>query len=164
MKKRSIGSLQVSEVGIGCNNFGMRLDFDGTKAVVDSAIENGINFFDTADIYGGTKSEVLLGQALGSRRAEVIIASKFGMPIDEQRFGAKPDYVRSACEDSLKRLGTDYIDLYQVHRFDHAVNCLLIDSIIWLMITNSFKSISLKSLHNLINNLTTSICPLACSR
>ena len=121
MKKRSIGSLQVSEVGIGCNNFGMRLDFDGTKAVVDSAIENGINFFDTADTYGGTKSEVLLGQALGNRRGDVIIASKFGMPIDEQRFGAKPEYVRSACEDSLKRLGTDYIDLYQLHYPDPEV-------------------------------------------
>lgn len=121
MKKRSIGSLLVSEVGVGCNNFGMRLDFDGTKAVVDSAIENGINFFDTADIYGGTKSEVLLGQALGGRRAEVIIASKFGMPIDETRFGAKPQYVRSACEDSLKRLGTDYIDLYQLHYPDPTV-------------------------------------------
>lgn len=115
MEKRSLGSLQVSTVGIGCNNFGMRLDLEGTKNVVDAAIESGINYFDTADIYGGTKSEVLLGQALGNRRSDVIIATKFGMPIDDTRFGAKPAYVKSACEDSLRRLGTDYIDLYQLH-------------------------------------------------
>ncbi|HEV7958137.1 MAG TPA: aldo/keto reductase [Acidimicrobiales bacterium] len=115
MKQRSLGSLSVSEVGVGCNNFGSRLDEVGALVVVNGALESGVNFFDTADIYGGTKSEVFLGEALGSRRANVVIATKFGMPIDDTHFGAKPDYVRSACEDSLRRLNTDYIDLYQLH-------------------------------------------------
>ena len=115
MDHRSLGSLSVSVVGVGCNNFGARLDQVATTAVVDAAFEAGINFFDTADIYGATQSEVFLGNALGARRDEVIIASKFGMPIDDAHFGAKPTYVKSACEDSLRRLGTDHIDLYQLH-------------------------------------------------
>jgi aryl-alcohol dehydrogenase-like predicted oxidoreductase len=82
---------------------------------VNAAIESGVNFFDTADIYGATKSEVFLGEALAGRRDQVIVATKFGMPIDDTHFGASPDYVRSACEDSLRRLNTDYIDLYQLH-------------------------------------------------
>jgi aryl-alcohol dehydrogenase-like predicted oxidoreductase len=121
MKKRSLGSLQVSEVGIGCNNFGTRLDQDGTNNVVNGALEAGINFFDTADIYGATQSEVFLGKALGAKRADVVIASKFGMPIDDTHFGASAAYVRSACDDSLQRLGTDYIDLYQLHFPDENV-------------------------------------------
>jgi aryl-alcohol dehydrogenase-like predicted oxidoreductase len=121
MEQRSLGSLQVSVVGLGCNNFGGRLDLARTTSVVDAALDAGINFFDTADIYGGTQSEVLLGQALGHRRSDIVIATKFGMPIDDQRFGAKPDYVRRACEDSLDRLGTDYIDLYQLHYPDDSV-------------------------------------------
>jgi aryl-alcohol dehydrogenase-like predicted oxidoreductase len=115
MKQRSLGSLQVSEVGIGCNNFGARLDQEGTNNVVNGALDAGINFFDTADVYGATQSEVFLGKALGSKRADVVIASKFGMPLDDTRFGASAAYVRAACDDSLKRLGTDYIDLYQLH-------------------------------------------------
>ncbi len=115
MKTRALGSLQVSEVGVGCNNFGTRLDQEQATDVVDAALEVGINFFDTADIYGATKSEVFLGQALKGRRESVIVASKFGMPIDDTHFGASPDYVRSACEDSLRRLNTDYIDLFQLH-------------------------------------------------
>jgi aryl-alcohol dehydrogenase-like predicted oxidoreductase len=121
MRTRSIGTLTVSEVGIGCNNFGARLDAAGTKAVVDAAIEAGITLFDTADIYGGTDSEVLLGRALGARRAEVVVATKFGMPIDDERKGAAPDYVRRALEDSLRRLGTDHVDLYQLHVPDETV-------------------------------------------
>jgi aryl-alcohol dehydrogenase-like predicted oxidoreductase len=121
MEKRSLGSLQVSVVGIGCNNFGARLDLAGTRNVVHAALEAGVNFFDTADIYGATQSEVLLGQALGERRGDVVIATKFGMPIDDQRLGAKPDYVKRACEDSLRRLGTDHIDLYQLHYPDATV-------------------------------------------
>jgi aryl-alcohol dehydrogenase-like predicted oxidoreductase len=121
MRTRSIGSLAVSEVGIGCNNFGARLDGAGTKAVVDAAIDAGITLFDTADIYGGTDSEVLLGQALGARRADVVVATKFGMPIDDERKGAAPDYVRRALEDSLRRLGTDHVDLYQLHVPDDTV-------------------------------------------
>ncbi len=121
METRTLGSLQVSVVGIGCNNFGARLDLDGTTKVVNAAIESGINFFDTADIYGATQSEVFLGQALRERRDEAVVATKFGMPIDDTHFGAKPDYVRQACEDSLRRLGTDYIDLYQLHYPDDTV-------------------------------------------
>ncbi len=115
MKQRSLGSLSVSEVGVGCNNFGTRLDHVGAEVVVNAALESGVNFFDTADTYGGTKSEVFLGEALGSRRGDVVIATKFGMPVDDTHFGAKPDYVRSACEASLRRLNTDHIDLYQLH-------------------------------------------------
>ncbi len=118
MEKRNIGSLQVSVAGLGCNNFGWRLDAEATAQVVHAALDAGITFFDTADIYGGTKSEEYLGQALRGRREQVVIATKFGMKVDGQRQGAKPAYVRRAAEDSLRRLGTDYIDLYQLHQPD----------------------------------------------
>ncbi|OFV99157.1 MAG: aldo/keto reductase [Acidobacteria bacterium RIFCSPLOWO2_02_FULL_61_28] len=118
MEKRRIGSLEVSVVGLGCNNFGSRVDADTTAKVVEAALDAGINFFDTADIYGGTKSEEFLGPLLKPRRNEVVIATKFGMPVDERRRGAKPDYVRRAVEDSLRRLQTDRIDLYQLHQPD----------------------------------------------
>ncbi|WP_437660629.1 aldo/keto reductase [Sorangium sp. So ce1182] len=119
MEKRRIGSLEVSVVGVGCNNFGGRIDEQRTAAVVDAALDAGINFFDTADFYGGTRSEELLGQALGGRRSQVIIATKFGLPLDDERKGgAKPAYIQRAVEDSLRRLGTDWIDLYQIHRPD----------------------------------------------
>jgi len=121
MEKRTIGSLDVTVVGLGCNNFGTRLDQKATTNVVRAALDAGVNFFDTADIYGGTKSEVMLGKALGKRRRDVVIATKFGMPIDDTHFGAKPSYVRAACEDSLRRLGTDHIDLYQLHYPDQTV-------------------------------------------
>ncbi|HEV7503693.1 MAG TPA: aldo/keto reductase [Thermoanaerobaculia bacterium] len=118
METRKIGPLDVSTVGLGCNNFGGRLDYTRTLAVVDAALEAGINFFDTADIYGGTQSEEFLGRALAGRRDRVILATKFGMKVDEQRQGAKPDYVRQACEDSLRRLRTETIDLYLLHQPD----------------------------------------------
>jgi aryl-alcohol dehydrogenase-like predicted oxidoreductase len=118
MELRSIGSLRVSLVGLGCNNFGMRIDEAASRRVVDAALDAGINFFDTADIYGATKSEEFLGRALAGRRDRAIVATKFGMAVDEKRRGARPDYVRRAAEDSLKRLGTDYIDLYQLHQPD----------------------------------------------
>jgi aryl-alcohol dehydrogenase-like predicted oxidoreductase len=121
MDRRSIGSLQVSVVGVGCNNFGMRIDEQASARVVDAAIDAGVNFFDTADIYGGTKSEVFLGRALGSRRPRVIVATKFGLEVDPTRRGARPEYVRNAVDDSLGRLGTDYIDLYQLHQPDPTV-------------------------------------------
>jgi aryl-alcohol dehydrogenase-like predicted oxidoreductase len=120
MDKRKIGALEVTVVGLGCNNFGWRIDAQGTLDVVDSALNAGINFFDTADIYDGGRSEEFLGRALGSRRNTIVLATKFGMKFDEGRFGAKPDYVRQAADDSLRRLGTDYIDLYQLHRPDPA--------------------------------------------
>jgi aryl-alcohol dehydrogenase-like predicted oxidoreductase len=118
MEKRRIGSLQVSVVGLGCNNFGWRLDADATANVVHAALDAGVNFFDTADIYGGTRSEEYLGRALRGRREQVVVATKFGMKVDEKRHGAKPAYVRQAAEDSLRRLATDYIDLYQLHQPD----------------------------------------------
>ncbi|HXC18599.1 MAG TPA: aldo/keto reductase, partial [Acidimicrobiales bacterium] len=83
METRALGSLRVSVVGVGCNNFGSRLDQAATTNVVLGALEAGVTLFDTADIYGGTKSEVMLGAALGARRDEAIIATKFGMPIDD---------------------------------------------------------------------------------
>jgi aryl-alcohol dehydrogenase-like predicted oxidoreductase len=121
VRHRSLGSLSTSVVGIGCNNFGARLDQAGATAVVKAALDAGINFFDTADVYGGTKSEEMLGTALGARRDEAVIATKFGMPLDDERFGASPAYVARACEDSLRRLGTDHIDLYQLHAPDVTV-------------------------------------------
>jgi len=121
MEKRRIGSLAVSVVGLGCNNFGGRIDAAATAKVVEAALDAGINFFDTADVYGGTKSEEFLGRALGRRREEVVIATKFGMAVDAGRQGAKPDYVRRAVEDSLRRLQTDRIDLYQLHQPDPTV-------------------------------------------
>ena len=120
MKQRVLGSLRVSEVGIGCNNFGGRLDQDATTAVVHAALNAGINFFDTADIYGNQRSEVQLGVALGTRRSEVVIASKFGMRHDGTGVCATPEYLRDACDQSLRRLGTDVIDLYQLHFPDDA--------------------------------------------
>jgi aryl-alcohol dehydrogenase-like predicted oxidoreductase len=118
MDTRRIGSLTVSVVGLGCNNFGIRLDAAGTAAVVNAALDAGVDFFDTADIYGRTQSEVLLGRALGARRKDVVVATKFGMKVDDAKRGAKPAYVGQACEDSLRRLGTDHIDVYYMHGFD----------------------------------------------
>ena len=120
MEQRVLGSLRVSEVGLGCNNFGTRLDQDETTSVVLAALDAGVNFFDTADIYGDLKSEVQLGVALGSRRDEAIIASKFGMLHDKSGVCATPEYVRTSCDASLQRLGTDVIDLYQLHFPDDA--------------------------------------------
>ena len=121
MKTRRIGSLDVSTVGLGCNNFGRKLDEQATAAVVQAALDTGITFFDTADIYGDTKSELFLGRALRGHRNEVVIATKFGMAVDDKRKGARPEYVRQAAEDSLRRLGIDCIDLYQLHQPDPAV-------------------------------------------
>jgi aryl-alcohol dehydrogenase-like predicted oxidoreductase len=120
VEKRRIGSLEVSVVGLGCNNFGWRIDAQATAAVIDAALEAGINFLDTADMYAGGKSEEFLGRALGNRRSRVLLATKFGMKFDERRQGAKPAYIRQAVEDSLRRLRTDCIDLYQLHSPDAA--------------------------------------------
>ena len=108
----------MSVIGLGCNNFGWRIDADATSKVVGAALEAGITFFDTADVYGGTQSEAFLARALGRRRDEVVIATKFGAKLDERRKGARPEYVKRAAEDSLRRLGTDRIDLYQLHMPD----------------------------------------------
>jgi aryl-alcohol dehydrogenase-like predicted oxidoreductase len=120
MELRNLGrtGLKVSTVGIGCNNFGMRCDKAATAAVVNSAIECGINFFDTADVYGGSQSEEFLGQAIaGLDRSQIIIATKFSGPMGEGPLnrGASRHHIMNAVEASLRRLGTDYIDLYQQH-------------------------------------------------
>jgi len=120
MPVRQIGSLDVSLVGLGCNNFGGRTNERQSVEVVKAALDAGINFFDTADVYGGTRSEEILGAALGRDRAEVIVATKFGMTVSPERTGAAPEYLKSALEDSLRRLRTDYVDLYQLHRPDPA--------------------------------------------
>jgi aryl-alcohol dehydrogenase-like predicted oxidoreductase len=124
---RTLGTsdIAVSTVGVGCNAFGTRIDADQTRAVVDAAFEHGINFFDTADTYGTGQSEQLLGQALKGRRDEVVVATKFGMDMqgvngDDGGRRGSPAYVRTAAEASLRRLGTDHIDLYQLHTPDPA--------------------------------------------
>ena len=122
MQRRVIGrsDLEVSVVGLGCNNFGRRIDAAATRSVVHAALDVGINFFDTADVYGRGESEEFLGRALGGRRRDVVVATKFAMPMGETdgQCGASGRWIRRAVEDSLRRLGTDYIDLYQQHRFD----------------------------------------------
>ncbi|MDA8275419.1 MAG: aldo/keto reductase [Actinomycetota bacterium] len=118
MEQRTIGSLSVTVVGLGTNNFGMGMSAEAVPGVVDAALEAGIDFFDTSDSYG--ESEERLGAALGSRRDEVLIATKFGSPVrgEDGTGGARPEYVHRAVDASLKRLGTDRIDLYQLHRPD----------------------------------------------
>ena len=118
MEYRKLGSLNVSLIGIGCNNFGWRTDAAGTAAVVDAALGAGINFFDTADVYGAGQSEEFLGAALKGRRAKALIATKFGIKMGEGKEGARAQYVRDALDASLQRLQTDVIDLYQIHRPD----------------------------------------------
>lgn len=127
MEYKSLGrsGLQVSVVGLGCMNFGMMNDEAQAAAIVHRAIELGVNFFDTADVYGnrGT-SEEFLGRALGARRPDVIVATKFAGPMSADRIwmqGGSRRWIMRAVEGSLRRLGTDYIDLYQMHRADPAV-------------------------------------------
>jgi len=119
MQLRRLGSsgLKVSVIGLGCNNFGMRIDQAQTRMVVDAALDAGINFFDTADIYGGSKSEVFLGEALKGRREKSVLATKFANPMGEGAYlrGGARRYIVKAVEDSLRRLQTDHIDLYQMH-------------------------------------------------
>ena len=118
MQTRKVGSLQVSVVGLGCNNFGWRINAEASARVIDAAIESGVVFFDTADRYGKGQSEDFLGQALGKRRDEIILATKFGMEMEKGQQGASPKYVREAVDASLRRLRTDRIDLYQLHQPD----------------------------------------------
>ncbi len=126
MKLRTLGKsgLQVSEIGLGCNNFGGRIEVEASRRIVHKALDLGITLFDTADIYGmlngGERgaSEEHLGQALGERRKDIVLATKFGMAMDERRKGASRRYIVNAVEASLKRLKTDWIDLYQIHQPD----------------------------------------------
>jgi aryl-alcohol dehydrogenase-like predicted oxidoreductase len=123
VKQRNLGKsgLLVSLVGLGCNNFGMRIDLEASRKVVHKALDAGITLLDTADIYGNKGgSEDFLGQILGSRRKDIVLATKFAMPMDDAETlkGASRRYIMRAVEDSLRRLRTDWIDLYQQHRPD----------------------------------------------
>ena len=121
MRRRPIGSLSASVVGLGCNNFGGRLDEAATRSVVDAALDAGVDFFDTADTYGQTASETFLGRVLKGRRDRVVLATKFGSKVAEGKQGARPEYVKQAVHASLQRLATDHVDLYQLHRPDPEV-------------------------------------------
>jgi aryl-alcohol dehydrogenase-like predicted oxidoreductase len=123
MQLRPFGTtdLKVSAVGLGCNNFGSRLDREATQKVVHAALDAGVTLFDTADIYGNRgDSERMLGEALGARRKDVVLVTKFGLPMDGtgRRQGGSRRYVPRALEASLKRLKTDWVDVYYFHRPD----------------------------------------------
>lgn len=123
MEFRNLGrsGLRVSSIGLGCNNFGGRIDLEATRRVVHKALDLGITLFDTADVYGERGgSETCLGQILGEQRKRIVLATKFGMAMsdDGSKSGASRHYIMTAVEDSLRRLRTDWIDLYQVHRAD----------------------------------------------
>jgi aryl-alcohol dehydrogenase-like predicted oxidoreductase len=120
MEHRRLASLDVTTVGIGCNNFGRELDQDATTTVVHAAIDAGVTFFDTADAYGRprTLSEQYLGNALAGRRDQAVIATKVGSYLDDEHRGARPAYIKQAVENSLRRLRTDRVDLMQLHRPD----------------------------------------------
>jgi len=122
MRTRRLGDdgPAVSVAGLGCNNFGGRVDLEGTRAVVDAALDAGVTLFDTADIYGnGGGSEDFLGRALEERRDRILVATKFGGDMGDGKVerGSRP-YIRKAIDASLGRLRTDYVDLYQYHRYD----------------------------------------------
>jgi aryl-alcohol dehydrogenase-like predicted oxidoreductase len=124
MEQRNLGKsgLSVSLVGLGCNNFGVRADFAAAREVVHKALDLGVTFFDESDTYGDPRgsSEEILGRLLGERRKDIVLASKFGRPMDaeEKQKGASRRYILSAVEASLKRLKTDWLDLYQLHQPD----------------------------------------------
>ncbi|MHB8505696.1 MAG: aldo/keto reductase [Acidimicrobiales bacterium] len=123
MRYRQLGNsgLTVSVVGLGCNNFGGRLDLEASRRVIDAAIDHGVTLFDTADSYGNRGgSEEIIGQVLGSRRDQVVLATKFGNDMgsgDREARGGRR-YIRMAVEASLRRLRTDHVDLYQLHQPD----------------------------------------------
>ncbi len=123
MELRNLGrsGLRVSAIGLGCNNFGGRIDLEASRKVVHKALDLGITFFDTADVYGGRGgSETCLGRILGERRKEIVLASKFGLPMDDAGTlkGGSRHYIMRAVEASLRRLDTDWLDLYQLHQPD----------------------------------------------
>jgi len=117
---KRIGSLEVSRVGLGCNNFGRRIDLAAARRVIDAALESGVTFFDTADVYGDGESERFIGEALGGRRERVVLATKFGhdMGYGETTARGAPEYARRALDESLARLQTDHVDLLYYHRPD----------------------------------------------
>src|SRR3954447_2770093 len=120
MRTRTVGPLEVSVVGLGCNNFGGRIDEAATFAVIDAAMDAGVTFFDTSDTYGNQGgSEELIGRSLQGRRDKVVLATKWGKPMGDgaERRGSR-DYILRAVEASLRRLQTEVIDLYQHHEED----------------------------------------------
>src|SRR5215217_2155602 len=123
MRTRQLGTggPEVSVVGLGCNNFGMRVDLDGTRAVVDAALGAVVTLLDTADIYGNRGgSEEFLGEVLEGRRDRIVLATKFGGDMNDGTAArGSRDYIHKAVNESLRRLRTDYIDLYQYHTPDH---------------------------------------------
>ncbi len=122
MELRRIGELLVSEVGLGCNNFGTRINQEVTDEVFAACLDNGINFFDTADVYGSGASEEMLGRAMKGHRDQVVIATKFGLrDIDLGLTGGSAEWVRRSVDNSLRRLDTDWIDLFQIHTPDDQV-------------------------------------------
>jgi aryl-alcohol dehydrogenase-like predicted oxidoreductase len=119
MRTRKLGTLDVSVVGLGCNQLGGRVDEAGTKAIVDAALDSGVTFFDTADRYHLGGSETLLGKVLRGRRDDVVLATKWGRTLEDgQERRGRPEYIRWAIESSLSRLQTDHVDLYQHHEED----------------------------------------------
>lgn len=123
MKQRRIGQLEVSEVGLGCNNFGTRVDQDTTNEIFATCLDTGINFFDTADVYGSGASEEMLGQAMKGHRDQIVIATKFGLrDMDAGLTGGSAEWVCRSIDKSLRRLNTDWIDLFQIHTPDHEVH------------------------------------------
>jgi aryl-alcohol dehydrogenase-like predicted oxidoreductase len=118
VETRRLGPLEVTVVGLGCNNFGRRIDEGATRAVIDAALDAGVTFFDTADIYGEGLSETYIGRALGGRRDRVVLATKFGGRGEPSRGGGSRERIRASLEASLERLQTDRVDLYQHHQED----------------------------------------------
>ena len=123
MEVRRIGDLKVSEVGLGCNNFGTRIDQEVTDEVFGACLDSGINFFDTADVYGAGASEEMLGQAMKGHRDQIVVATKFGLrDIDPGLSGGSAEWVKRSVDRSLRRLDTDWIDLFQIHTPDKEVD------------------------------------------
>ena len=124
MKYRNLGKsgLEVSEVGLGCNNFGRRWDYERAKTIIGGALDNGINFLDTADVYSDGESESIIGRALHGIRDQVVIGTKFAGAMGEgpNSSGGSRKYLIDALDASLRRLQTDYVDLYQMHGPDRS--------------------------------------------
>ena len=122
MEYRYLGNsgLQISEIGLGTNNFGRRVDAAGTAKVMDQALEDGVTFIDTANVYSGGLSETYIGQAIKGKRDQYVLATKVAMKMGDEvnQSGASRQHILTEIENSLKRLQTDYVDLYQIHRAD----------------------------------------------
>ncbi|MAO72517.1 MAG: aldo/keto reductase [Acidimicrobiaceae bacterium] len=122
MQQRVIGELTVSEIGLGCNNFGTRIDQEATDKIFAACLDNGINFFDTADVYGSGASEEMLGRSMKGHRDQIVVATKFGLrDVDQGLTGGSAEWVRRSVDRSLRRLDTDWIDLFQIHTPDNKV-------------------------------------------